>query len=111
MADFRWHGDAILRQIDAEMTRRLKASAILLTNHVRQMISVEGAGLRSVSTAAATKAAHRKLQRYIKNYNRAVVHGKGGYKVASLTKKGAFTFRKPPRARKKPYRGKGYPLA
>lgn len=44
MADFTWRGDAIRKQIEAEVSRRLDAAAITVTNHVRQMISREGAG-------------------------------------------------------------------
>ena len=39
-----WNGDAAMKKLKAEMGRRLDACGILTTNHVRQMISIEGAG-------------------------------------------------------------------
>ena len=45
MTGYRWHGDEIKRQLEAEIRRRLMAAAIVVQGHAKQLISGEGAGV------------------------------------------------------------------
>ncbi len=44
MAEINWHGPAVQAQIRAELTRRISAACIVVENHAKQLVSVEGAG-------------------------------------------------------------------
>jgi phage gpG-like protein len=42
---YRWHGEKFKVQMQAEMVRRLNACAIVVANHAKKLISIDGTGV------------------------------------------------------------------
>ena len=66
-----WKGDQVQKQIQAEMARRLKAAAYLVTNRAKELLSVEGTGVR-VHEPGQGRGRNGKTGRYQKRKGKLV---------------------------------------
>jgi HK97 gp10 family phage protein len=55
-----WHGKRIVEILQSELTRRLTASAMLVTRHAKELVGKEGTGTRSKSGAVEPTQARNK---------------------------------------------------
>jgi len=58
-----WRGDEAYNQINAELKRRLRACAILVVNHAKQLINTEGTGVFKEEHEAKEAAAAARKKR------------------------------------------------
>lgn len=110
---FQWHGEEVKALIHAELTRRLNRAALVVWNHAKELINVEGTGVRAETSSEAGLRAGKERFRAKVARNRAAIkehnalHGsrkKGGtglisegvFKRARLTKAGGISFRRAP---------------
>jgi hypothetical protein len=56
-----WHGKRIVEILQSELTRRLTASAMLVTRHAKELVGKEGTGIHKDD--AATQAAGKRVKK------------------------------------------------
>ena len=95
-----WNGPAIQARIRSEFTRRIKLCCLLVVNRAKELLNVEGTGIRQETSAEAgnrhKKARIKGLRAEISTFNKAhkLGIGLGQIKRRRLTKAGTFTDRR-----------------
>lgn len=103
----KWNGEAVRSAIHSEMRRRVTACCLIVANHAKQLLSVDGTGVARETEREAGMRHHKealaKRKASVKDFNEKHKLGIGLGKIKKLrvTKAGTVSNRRKPRKKKR----------